>query len=147
MVVADAIRAVRRSDVAVTVTGLDTPAVVTGDRGQLRRLIRNLLHNAEQHAKNLITVAVLSDDGVVRITVSDDGPGIAAGQRGEVFERFVRLENSRTRNTGGTGLGLAIVADVAASHHGSVEVIDSALGGAAFVVEIPTPPNSPCRRR
>ena len=139
-IVTEATRAVRRSDVTVTVTGLDTPAIVSGDRDQLHRLIRNLVHNAEQHAKNGITVTVVIDNNHVRLIVSDDGPGIPVDQRDTVFDRFVRLDNSRTRDNGGTGLGLAIVADIAAIHNGNVAVIDSDLGGAAFTVEIPTPP-------
>ena len=65
------------------------------------------------------------------------GRGIPAEFRGVVFERFVRLDTARTRDTGGTGLGLAIVADVVASHHGSITVTDSNPHGATFTIELP----------
>jgi signal transduction histidine kinase len=66
-----------------------------------------------------------------------DGPGVPAEARDIVFERFVRVDTARTRDTGGTGLGLAIVADVVASHHGSITVTDSDPHGATFTVELP----------
>ena len=70
--------------------------------------------------------------------IGDDGPGVSPEDRDRIFERFVRLDSARTRDTGGTGLGLAIVNDVVTSHHGTITITDGDLGGATFTVEIPT---------
>ncbi len=137
-IVDEAIRSIRRRDITVSAEGLDVAAVVSGNADQLRRMMRNLIHNADQHAREHIAVSVAWAAGGVRVVVSDDGPGIPIDQRGAVFERFVRLDTARTRDVGGTGLGLAIVADVVANHHGSVAIIDGELGGATFVVDIPS---------
>jgi signal transduction histidine kinase len=71
------------------------------------------------------------------LTVDDDGPGVPAERRQEVFERFTRLDGARDRDHGGAGLGLAIVADIVKAHAGAVEVLDSPLGGARFQVRLP----------
>ncbi|HXH32971.1 MAG TPA: ATP-binding protein [Plantibacter sp.] len=73
----------------------------------------------------------------MRVRVDDDGAGVPIGDRSSVFERFVRLDESRSRDAGGSGLGLSIVADVVRLHDGSVEIVDGALGGAGFVVMLP----------
>jgi two-component system, OmpR family, sensor kinase len=75
----------------------------------------------------------------VVIVVSDDEPGIAEVDRTRGFERFVRLDNARTRDAGGTGLGLAIVREVVAEHHGTITITitDTVPHGATFVVHLP----------
>ena len=117
--------------------GATMPVTVECDPEQLHRMIRNLLHNAEEHAEHRITVTLTKANALVRLQIADDGPGVPAALRGIVFERFVRVDTARTRDTGGTGLGLAIVADVVASHHGSIAVTDSDPHGATFTVELP----------
>ena len=88
------------------------------------------------------------DDDTVAIAVEDDGPGIPPSDRERVFERFTRLDDSRTRHEGGSGLGLAVVRSIVTRHHGQVRVDDSPLGGARFVAEFPVvsamPPPSRC---
>jgi two-component system OmpR family sensor kinase len=79
---------------------------------------------------------------VVRLTVTDDGPGIPAPSLPEVFERFARADRSRSRAAGGTGLGLAIVAGVVAAHGGAVDVT-SRPGRTGFVVTLPLPAPAP----
>ena len=64
------------------------------------------------------------------MAVDDDGSGIAAAQRERIFDRFVRLEDARDRDSGGSGLGLAIVLEIAGFHGGTVRVLDSPLGDA-----------------
>ncbi|MFF4499673.1 sensor histidine kinase [Streptomyces sp. NPDC001401] len=110
-------------------------ARVSGDEDALRRLVRNLGENAARHARTRVAFTLAdTGDGRVRLVVEDDGPGIPAADRKRVFERFVRLDESRSRAAGGAGLGLAIVAEVAAAHGGSVRVED----GARFVVTLPS---------
>ena len=136
-IAADAAGGIRRNDVEVNVLGATTPVTVEGDPEQLHRMMRNLVHNAEDHAEHRITVTLTKQAATVRLQVADDGPGVPAEVRDIVFERFVRVDTARTRDTGGTGLGLAIVADVVASHHGSITVTDSDPHGATFTVELP----------
>jgi signal transduction histidine kinase len=71
------------------------------------------------------------------LSVDDDGPGIAPGERERVFERFVRLDEARQRDSGGSGLGLSIVREVATLHRGTAEVLASPIGGARFEVRLP----------
>jgi signal transduction histidine kinase len=84
-------------------------------------------------------VRVDLDGDEVVLAVDDDGPGIPAGDRDRVFERFARLDESRTASTGGTGLGLAIVREAVEALGGRVTVTDSPLGGARVAVRLPTP--------
>lgn len=120
---------------------------VHGDPGLLRQLVRNLVDNSVRHARHRVelslrTVAVeASLPGVVaELRVGDDGDGIPEGERERVFERFVRLDAARARDTGGSGLGLSIVQGIAAAHAGSVRVDESASGGACLVVTLPAAP-------
>ena len=135
--VTQAIRRIRRDDVEVNVIGTETPVIVDGDPEQLHRMIRNLVYNAEEHAEGHITVTITKAGTTVQLHVTDDGTGVPPELRAVVFERFVRVDTARTRDTGGTGLGLAIVADVLARHHGSITVTDNQPHGAIFTVELP----------
>ncbi len=115
-------------------------ARVQGDPRLLRQLVRNLVDNAARHAATgiTLTVAPVPDATSVVLTVGDDGDGIPVDERERVFERFVRLDDARARDTGGSGLGLAIVREIVAAHGGSVHV-DSGAGepGTRMVVTLP----------
>ena len=116
-------------------------ARVTGDHDKLFQALRNLDDNAVRHARGIVLLAVKPlPDGGARIEVSDDGDGVPEADRQRIFERFVRLDESRSRDSGGSGLGLAIVAEVVRSHGGAIRVEDSALGGASFVITLPSRP-------
>lgn len=122
-------------------TTIDTSRVsggqVVGNRSELARVTENLLSNAVHHARSAVAVSLREEGRQVVLEVDDDGPGIPPSDRHRVFERFTRLDPSRTPTSGGSGLGLAIVHGVVAAHGGSVTVEDSALGGASFRVELP----------
>lgn len=111
---------------------------VSGDREKLERLLRNLTDNAARHARSTIALALRETNGVVVLAVDDDGKGIGDEHRWRIFDRFVRLEESRDRDSGGSGLGLAIVREIAGFHRGKVTVLDSSLGGARFEVRFPS---------
>lgn len=110
---------------------------VLGDRSRLERLVRNLADNAARHARSAVALSLRERDGEVVMAVEDDGVGIEATQRERIFDRFVRLDEARDRDSGGSGLGLSIVREVATLHRGTVVVGDAALGGARFEVRIP----------
>jgi signal transduction histidine kinase len=114
---------------------------VLGDREKLGRLIRNLTDNAARHARTTIALSLAERNGEVVLGVDDDGAGIDDAEREHIFDRFVRLDEARDRDSGGSGLGLAIVREVAAFHGGSVAIMDSELGGTEFEVRLPGHPD------
>ncbi len=125
---------------------IDTHAVsagcVEGDSRALTRLVRNLLENAERHAASTVTVSLGEADDQVRLSIADDGPGIAPDDAERIFERFTRLDDARTRESGGTGLGLAIVRDIARRHGGDATLDrESPRTGSEFVVRLPSSPD------
>jgi signal transduction histidine kinase len=107
---------------------------VRGDEAALARMIHNLADNAARHARTAITFGLTESDGTVVLTVSDDGPGIPPADRVRVFDRFVRLDSARSRDTGGAGLGLAIVAEVIERHRGTIRIT----GGSTFEARLPS---------
>ncbi|WP_233221506.1 sensor histidine kinase [Streptomyces carminius] len=110
---------------------------VTGSRGQLARVLGNLLDNAQRHAEHGVRVGVRREGGQVVLEVADDGTGVPEAERERVFERFVRLDDARSRDDGGAGLGLAIARDVATRHGGTLTVGRAREGGALFTLRLP----------
>jgi signal transduction histidine kinase len=115
-------------------------ARTSGDCGQLARVVRNLASNAERHAASTVTFELREHDGRCELVVTDDGPGIPAEHHDEVFTRFTRLDEARSRDHGGAGLGLAIVHDIVTRHSGSVRIGTATPNGARFVVDLPRTP-------
>jgi signal transduction histidine kinase len=105
-----------------------SPTRVTGDLHKLRQVVRNLVDNAVQHARTRVEFTVQAQKDEAILEIFDDGTGIAPADRERIFDRFVRLEESRDRATGGSGLGLAIVREIVTSHHGTVRVVDDPEG-------------------
>ncbi len=133
-----------RESVTVTVPApipVDTtevePVQVKGQPALLEHIVTNLLENAERYAASSIAVSLRGNHEHAVLTVDDDGPGIPEDRREDVFQRFVRVHESRDRGTGGSGLGLAIVAEIVRIHGGNVEVTDSPSGGARIQVLLP----------
>lgn len=122
---------------------LDTSAVsaglVNGNADQLTRVVVNLADNAVRHATSRVAITLSEQNDSVQLTVDDDGAGIPADQRDSIFDRFVRLDEARSRDAGGSGLGLAITAEIVQAHGGTVHVAESSLGGARFTIKLPTP--------
>jgi len=109
---------------------------VRGNAVLLAQAVRNLLSNAVRHGVSRVDVSLVDDASRVRLVVEDDGNGIPPAQREKIFERFVRLDEARTRDQGGSGLGLAIVRKVVAVADGEVTVDESQLGGARFTLSL-----------
>ncbi|WP_411721447.1 ATP-binding protein [Mycetocola sp.] len=124
-------------------TGSVGPARVLGDVGLLGQALRNLADNAARHAAGRVRFELSESDGQVLLAVADDGNGIPEGARDRIFERFVRLDEARARESGGSGLGLSIVREIALAHGGSVAVAAGALGGARFELRMPAASDSP----
>ena len=110
--------------------------IVTVKPAAFRRCLGNLVSNAARFAKT-IEIVGHRDHRYLTITVDDDGPGIPAGMREEVFKPFLRLDDARNQDEGGTGLGLAIARDIARSHGGDITLDESPLGGLRARVRVP----------
>jgi signal transduction histidine kinase len=120
--------------VRVVVTG--PPVRVQGEPHQLARAVHNLLDNAVRHASSTIAVRLITDEKSVRLEIEDDGPGIPETDLERVFDRFVRLDESRSRTDGGSGLGLAIAREIASAHGGALRAQACATGG-VLVLTLP----------
>lgn len=110
---------------------------VRGDSEEISRLIGHLLDNAARHAKQRVVIGLKTEGDQVMLWVDDDGAGIAKPDRERVFQRFVRLDEARTSDKGGSGLGLAVVRSTVERLGGRIEIEDSPIGGARFMVKLP----------
>ena len=120
-------------DIAVADTGR---ILVACRASALRRALRNLLENAAAYGGRA-AARIERDDAEVRIVVEDEGPGIPERDLERVFEPFVRLETSRSRETGGSGLGLAIARSIVRGHGGDIRLENRADGGLRATVALP----------
>ena len=113
------------------------PVMVSGDRLLLRRLIRNLIENAQRYGGDgPITVSVTQEGSRAVLEVSDHGPGVPAAERQRIFEPFYRLAGGAETGRG-SGLGLALVLDIARRHGGDAVCLDAKGGGRRFRGELP----------
>ena len=112
---------------------------VAGDAAKLHDVLRNLIENASNYSPEgaTIEVAARRTDGLIAITLADRGPGVPEADLPRIFERFYRVDRSRTRDPGGTGLGLSIVRHLVELHGGRVSAANRPGGGAVFTVRLP----------
>ncbi|MEV8510183.1 ATP-binding protein [Actinoplanes sp. NPDC051475] len=120
------------------IEGTVEPVRVMGDPDQLHRVLRNLVDNAVRHARTSVTIAQAAHSEHVELLVGNDGPPIAAADRERIFDRFVRLDHSRSRQDGGAGLGLPIARDIVVAHGGTL-VVDPAEERAMLRIRLPIP--------
>jgi signal transduction histidine kinase len=132
------------ADEAGVALTLDVPeeATIVGDRARLAQLLDNLVSNAIKFtpAGGRVEVAVASTERGIAVAVSDTGIGIPPGEEAELFGRFFRASNARSRQLPGTGLGLHIAQAIAAAHGGTISVESGAEAGTTFRVELPLSP-------
>ncbi|TDW21467.1 signal transduction histidine kinase [Kribbella kalugense] len=136
--VAAEIQRLRSSAPELTVTGDVHPVRVVGDPARLSQVLRNLVDNAARAAHTTVRLTTAEQNGSAIITVEDDGDGIPEADRQRVFERFVRLDTSRSRASGGSGLGLSIAQEIARAHNGTITLNSSSTGGTTAVVTLPS---------
>jgi len=127
--------AARRQNPNIT---LNAPAhiIITLRRVAMKRCLTNLVGNALRYGKKA-EVTVTLRDHAVDVTIDDDGPGIEAAMREDMFRPFTRMEESRNPTTGGVGLGLTIARDIARSHGGDITLDESPMGGLRARVWLP----------
>lgn len=114
-----------------------TPVTVPGDRLLLRRLVRNLLENAQRHGgSGAVSITVAAERGRAVLEVSDHGPGVPPDEREKIFEPFYRLARSAESGRG-SGLGLALVRQIARRHGGEAVCLAAEGGGSRFRIDLP----------
>jgi signal transduction histidine kinase len=123
---------------------------LSADPDRLTQVLRNLVRNAVTSTQpgGHVTITARACDGRLEIAVTDDGPGIPAGELDHIFERFHRLDPSRSRDSGGSGLGLAIARAIIDAHGGTIHAESTEGHGATFRIELPDyqPPRD-CRQQ
>jgi signal transduction histidine kinase len=129
------LRSTSRNQISVELV----PTRIRGDARRLAQVLRNVLDNADRHALSRIAVDLHTAGDRVILTVDNDGDPIPEADRERIFERFVRLDGSRSREGGGSGLGLAIAAGIVAAHHGSIRPTDGPAGHCRFEITLPLP--------
>lgn len=112
-------------------------ARVTGDAARLGQVVRNILMNADRHAATTITITLTVDDQTAVVRIDNDGDRIPASERDRIFERFVRLDQSRSRENGGSGLGLAISREIVTAHQGTIHVAETVEHQTRLVLLLP----------
>ncbi len=114
-------------------------SMIEADPTKMHDALRNLIENAVNYSAEggRVALAARVEDGRVLLTVSDDGPGLPEADLGRVFERFYRVDKSRTRDPGGTGLGLSIVRHLIELHGGRIHAENRREGGAIFTIALP----------
>ncbi|WP_375424108.1 sensor histidine kinase [uncultured Friedmanniella sp.] len=122
------------------------PVRVWADQPRLAQALRNLVDNAERHARTTVRLSLAVEAGEAVLRVDNDGPVIEPADRERVFERFVRLDDSRSRDAGGSGLGLAIARTALRTQSGDVVVADAPDGWCRFELRLPpAPPAEPAQ--
>lgn len=118
--------------------------IVFGDHEALAMALKNLIENAIIYSDegSQVGIGLRSVKGVAELTVTDSGVGISVEDQDRIFERFYRVDQSRSRQTGGTGLGLAIVKHVAMNHRGEIRLFSQPGTGSTFTLRIPEMPKT-----
>jgi signal transduction histidine kinase len=133
------VRCARRGEsrVPVDVSAVQ-PVRVRGRGAQLARAVGNVVDNAVRHAATEVTCDLVATDGTAVLVIADDGPGIPPEDAERVFERFTRIDESRSSATGGAGLGLAIAREIVVRHGGDIRAEPGT--GARLVIRLPLAP-------
>lgn len=113
----------------------DAPMIVEGDKAALRRMLVNVLDNADIHGGGVVRLGLVHQGKWAVVTVDDAGPGVPEAERQRIFERFARAGSRGARP--GTGLGLSLVTETVRAHGGDVRCTSSPAGGARFIVRLP----------
>ena len=126
----------RRNGFEISYQTASDPIIMTVKQNAMERALSNVLGNAAKFATEA-QVMLMQDMGYVKILIDDNGPGIPADKREDVFRPFHRLEQSRNTQSGGVGLGLSITQDIISSHGGTIQLGESSVGGLSVIITLP----------
>jgi len=131
----------RSSTLELFPPSLPTSLLVVADRNRIRQVLVNLIDNAIKYGRDhgRVVVALTETGRSVRIAVRDDGAGIAPEHQARIFERFYRIDKSRSRNSGGSGLGLAISKHIVEAHKSNIRIKSTLGEGTTFVFKLRKP--------
>ena len=134
----------KANDFELTFVLPDSPHFITANKQMIYEMLYNLVENAIKYNKRggTITISASPEGGDTRITVSDTGIGVDKKHFARIFERFYRVDKSRSKKIGGTGLGLSIVKHIAAYHNGSVDIESEVESGTSLIVRLPNLPEN-----
>ena len=123
-------------------THIQDGVMLRADPQRMRQLLQNLLENSSRYVQQggHAELRLVQGEGQAELLLRDDGPGLAAEELAQVFERFYRAEGSRSRAGGGSGLGLSICRNIVEAHGGSIRAASSATGGLEMTVRLPLGP-------
>ncbi|MGB1250828.1 MAG: sensor histidine kinase [Candidatus Promineifilaceae bacterium] len=110
---------------------------VAGDQARLMQVLQNLIANAIRYAKSNIQLTLSTTNEMIILSIVDDGSGIEPAHLAHIFDRFYRVDNSRTRQTGGTGLGLTIVKSLVEGHGGTISATSAIGHGTTMTLSFP----------
>lgn len=141
------LKAARRNVTLELAPPATEPVKVVADRNRIRQVLINLIDNAIKYGRENghVTVVLTESSKTVRISVQDDGEGIPKQHQGRIFERFYRIDKSRTRESreaGGSGLGLAISKHIVEAHKSTIRVRSEVGAGTTLAFKLPRPRNS-----
>ncbi|MEL7432975.1 MAG: ATP-binding protein [Chloroflexota bacterium] len=125
------------TDITIETYIADDIPIILADRKRLMQVLQNLLSNAIRYARSEIHVRLFADDTHIILSIKDDGVGIPQEELVHIFDRFYRVDSSRTRATGGTGLGLAIVQNIVTAHDGTITATSQQSEHTTFTIQLP----------
>jgi two-component system phosphate regulon sensor histidine kinase PhoR len=136
---ADLSERIEKQKVRIDINIDPAASTIEADPTKMHDVLRNLIENAVNYSTEggRVELGARLKDGRVLLTVGDYGPGLPEADLGRVFERFYRVDKSRTRDPGGTGLGLSIVRHLVELHGGRVQAENRSDGGAVFTISLP----------
>jgi signal transduction histidine kinase len=138
-VVTDLSESISRRQINIAFNVEPSAATIHADATKLHDALRNLVENAVNHSPigGTVELSARGNGGHVEMSVADSGPGVPEADLERVFERFYRVDTSRTSDPGGTGLGLSIVRHLVELHGGTARAANRSSGGAVFTIRLP----------
>jgi two-component system sensor histidine kinase BaeS len=114
--------------------------ILSCDQQRIRQLLHNLLENSSRYVEpgGRVRISLSREAQSIEMVVEDSGPGVSNDKLSRLFDRFYRVEGSRSKATGGTGLGLSICKNIVEAHGGTILAAPSQLGGLKIIVMLPT---------
>ena len=137
----------RQEKITLSLHAKKNPIFVHADKKYLQQVMRNLIHNAISYnvRKGSVDVHLQADKKQLHVSVKDTGIGIPKAEQIRIFERFYRIEKSRTKDQGGVGIGLALVKHILSAHQSQIELKSQERRGSSFTFSLPLTAPAPAK--